>query len=80
MFPGEERDMAVIKNVPTIFEIEKARKLAGKLAKEEREAGDGWTYLVEPPAEKAGTGGYWGPPTVAKIGVYDDEDEFVGYL
>jgi hypothetical protein len=61
---------SIIKNVPTIFDIEKAEALAERLNKEEAEACDGWTYTVEPDAEKK----------VAKVGVYDEEGELAGHL
>jgi len=63
----------------TLFGIKKARDLVAALSQDERDAGDDWTYTVEPivpgPMAQADV-----PVTRAKVGVYDGAGEFLGYM
>ena len=56
---------ALISKEPTLLNIEKAKVYVVELKENEL---DGWNYVVVPISD-----------TMAKIAVYDDQKEFVGY-
>jgi uncharacterized protein (DUF736 family) len=67
----KEREMR--EKLPALFLVEKAREVVAALAATEEE---GRTYRVATlPAPNVGD-----PVTAAKIGIYDETDEFVAYF